>query len=75
MAHQKTLDYNDNPIARRVRSLPTNYFLLTNRFLCKSGCGRTWQGTDPHILAQLPRFVSAAFPGEFPLIYLYMINP
>jgi hypothetical protein len=63
MAHSKFSGYNDNPIARRVRCIPTDYFLLTNRFRCKSGCRRTWQGTDPHILAQLPRFVSAAFPG------------
>jgi hypothetical protein len=75
MSHQEILGYNDNPIARRVRCFPTDYFLLTNRFRCKSsGCGRTWQGTDPHILAQLPRFVSAAFPGEFLLMYLHMIN-
>ena len=61
--------WNDNPVARRVRSLPVDYFLLTNRFLCdpdrhnEAGCGTSWQGTDPHIIAQLPRFVSVAFPG------------
>lgn len=61
--------WNDNPIARRVCSLPVDYFLLTNRFLCdpdrhnEAGCGTSWQGTDPHIIAQLPRFVSVAFPG------------
>ncbi|KAF5384667.1 hypothetical protein D9757_006187 [Collybiopsis confluens] len=61
--------YNDNPVARRVKSLPADYFLLTNRFLCDSarqtdtGCGTSWQGTDPHIIAQLPRWVSIAFPA------------
>lgn len=66
----KSAGWNDNPIARRVRSLPVDYFLLTNRFLCdparhnEQGCGTSWQGTDPHIIAQLPRFVSVAFPGE-----------
>jgi hypothetical protein len=67
--------WNDNPIARRVRALPVDYFLLTNRFLCdpdrhnEPGCGTSWQGTDPHIIAQLPRFVSVAFPGE--LLFLF----
>jgi hypothetical protein len=67
--------WNDNPIACRVRALPVDYFLLTNRFLCdpdcrkETGCGTSWQGTDPHIIAQLPRFVSVAFPGE--LLYLF----
>ena len=53
MSHNGTLGYNNNPIARRVRCLPTDYFLLTNRYRCKPACGcrRTWQGTDPHILA------------------------
>jgi hypothetical protein len=71
----KFAGWNDNPIARRVRALPVDYFLLTNRFLCdpdrhnEPGCGTSWQGTDPHIIAQLPRFVSVAFPGEF--LYLF----
>lgn len=66
----KFAGWNDNPIARRVCALPVDYFLLTNRFLCdpgrrnEPGCGTSWQGTDPHIIAQLPRFVSIAFPGE-----------
>jgi len=61
--------YNDNPIARRVRCFPTDYFLFTNRFLCESnrqadpGCGKSWQGTDPHIIAQLPLWVATAFPA------------
>ncbi|KAK7034886.1 hypothetical protein R3P38DRAFT_2518492, partial [Favolaschia claudopus] len=60
--------FND-PIARRVRSMPADYFLLTNRFLCpprrqnNPGCGRSFQGTDPHILGQLPLFVQRAFPA------------
>ncbi|KAF9065365.1 hypothetical protein BDP27DRAFT_1424927 [Rhodocollybia butyracea] len=64
--------YNDNPIARHVRtSIGTNYFLFTNRFICDSccinnrGCGTSYQGSDPHILAQLPRWVQEAFPGRF----------
>ncbi|KAJ7832126.1 hypothetical protein B0H14DRAFT_3712671 [Mycena olivaceomarginata] len=61
--------FNDNPIARRVRRLPDDYFLLTNRFLCDSnrtnlpGCGQSFQGTDPHIIGQLPRYVQEAFPA------------
>jgi hypothetical protein len=64
-----SLGYNDNPIARHVKSFPTDYWLLTNRFLCKAsrqespGCGKSWQGTDPHIIAQLPHWVVMAFPG------------
>ncbi|KAJ7796568.1 hypothetical protein B0H14DRAFT_3157931, partial [Mycena olivaceomarginata] len=60
--------YNDDPIARRVRDIPDDFFLYTNRFICDvrrvndTGCGTSWQGTDPHILAQLPRHVQAAFP-------------
>jgi hypothetical protein len=62
-----SIGYNDNPIARRVKTLPSDYFLLTSCFLCDSacqndpGCGTSWQGTDPHVIAQLPRWVSAAF--------------
>ncbi|KAJ7850810.1 hypothetical protein B0H14DRAFT_2581803 [Mycena olivaceomarginata] len=61
--------YNDDPIARRVRDIPDDFFLYTNRFICDvrrvndTGCGTSWQGTDPHILAQLPRHVQAAFPA------------
>ncbi|KAJ6607327.1 hypothetical protein B0H10DRAFT_2072345, partial [Mycena sp. CBHHK59/15] len=61
--------FNDNPIARRVRSMPADFFLLTNRFICDDrrkdspGCGTNHQGTDPHIIAQLPRFVQVAFPA------------
>ena len=64
-----SLGYNDNPIARRVKCFPTDYWLLTNRFLCNAsrqespGCGKHWQGTDPHIIAQLPHWVAMAFPG------------
>ena len=44
-----------------VCALLVDYLLLTNRFLCdpdrqnEPGCGTSWQGTDPHIIAQLPR--------------------
>ncbi|KAJ7889508.1 hypothetical protein B0H14DRAFT_3126972 [Mycena olivaceomarginata] len=60
--------FNDDPIARRVRSIPTDFFLLTNRFYCNPrrndpGCGTSYQGTDPHVIAQLPSFVQPAFPA------------
>ncbi|KAJ7151286.1 hypothetical protein C8R43DRAFT_951101 [Mycena crocata] len=60
--------FNDDPIARRVRDMPADFFLLTNRFLCnprraEAGCNKSFQGTDPHIIAQLPRFVQTAFPA------------
>ncbi|KAJ6482041.1 hypothetical protein C8R47DRAFT_1283386 [Mycena vitilis] len=60
--------WNDDPIARRVRSIPADFFLLTNRFLCNPrradpGCGTSYQGTDPHVIAQLPAFVQPAFPA------------
>ncbi|KAJ7896333.1 hypothetical protein B0H14DRAFT_3612314 [Mycena olivaceomarginata] len=60
--------FNDDPIARRVRSIPTDFFLLTNRFHCNPrrndpGCGTSYQGTDPHVIAQLLSFVQPAFPA------------
>ncbi|KAK6971914.1 hypothetical protein R3P38DRAFT_2586309, partial [Favolaschia claudopus] len=61
--------FNDDPIARRVRHIPDDFFLFTNRFICdgrrvnEPGCGTSIQGTDPHILAQLPRQVQVAFPA------------
>ncbi|KAK7007114.1 hypothetical protein R3P38DRAFT_2792992 [Favolaschia claudopus] len=61
--------FNDDPIARRVRHIPDDFFLFTNRFICdgrrlnEPGCGTSWQGTDPHVLAQLPRQVQVAFPA------------
>ncbi|KIK58696.1 hypothetical protein GYMLUDRAFT_245792 [Collybiopsis luxurians FD-317 M1] len=62
--------YNDNPIARRVRTSTGNdYFLFTNRYICDlrrkndPGCGTSYQGSDPHILGQLPRWVQEAFPA------------
>ncbi|KAJ6557976.1 hypothetical protein B0H19DRAFT_1291330 [Mycena capillaripes] len=59
--------FND-PIARRVRAMPADFFLLTNRFLCnprhtEPGCNKSFQGTDPHVIAQLPKFVQTAFPA------------
>jgi hypothetical protein len=78
--HSLFSGYNDNPIARRVKAIPSDYFLLTNRYLCNAdrrdtpGCGSSWQGTDPHIIAQLPRWVSIAFPGkQFPPCYIIML--
>ncbi|KAJ7804450.1 hypothetical protein B0H14DRAFT_3883426 [Mycena olivaceomarginata] len=49
--------------------MSSDFFLLTNRFICDDrrkespGCGTNHQGTDPHIIAQLPRFVQVAFPA------------
>ncbi|KAJ7764812.1 hypothetical protein B0H16DRAFT_429521 [Mycena metata] len=62
---------NTNPIARRVRAMPADFFLYTNCFICDPrrvkapgpGCGKSFQGTDPHILEQMPEFVLTAFPG------------
>jgi hypothetical protein len=59
--------WNENPIARRVKCLHRDYFLLTNRMRCEKskgkGCGKNFQGTDPHILVQLPRHHQEAFPA------------
>ncbi|KAJ7813617.1 hypothetical protein B0H14DRAFT_3149769 [Mycena olivaceomarginata] len=61
--------FNDNPIAHRVCAMPSDFFLFTNRFICDSrrvnspGCGTSYQGTDSHIISQLPHFVQAAFPA------------
>jgi hypothetical protein len=74
--------FNDNPIARRVRAMPSDFFLFTNRFICDSrrvnspGCGTSYQGTDPHIISQLPHFVQAAFLGiSFLLLFAaYKLN-
>ena len=65
--HSLTLNgWNDNPIARRVKSLHHDYFLLTNRFLCRrkhGGCGLSYQGTDPYVMSQLPRHLQESFPA------------
>jgi len=67
----KCSGYNNNPIARCVKCIPKDYFLLTNRFICDErqqvdqGCGISWQGSDPHIIAQLPCRLSLVFPGLF----------
>ncbi|KAF8188817.1 hypothetical protein K438DRAFT_1764076 [Mycena galopus ATCC 62051] len=70
-----SLGYSGDPIARRVSTLTgQDYFLLTNRFLCPSrredgtGCGQSYQGSDPWIIRQLPEFVQRAFPGIFNLL-------
>ncbi|KAF9051108.1 hypothetical protein BDZ89DRAFT_1056981 [Hymenopellis radicata] len=67
--HLSKNGYNDNPIARRVRTLHKPYFLLTSRLRCDkrrkndAGCGRSYQGTDAWILAQLPRHLQQEFPA------------
>ncbi|KAJ7227290.1 hypothetical protein GGX14DRAFT_555855 [Mycena pura] len=62
--------WNSKPIARRVCTTSgSDYFLLTKRYYCPRregndrGCGTTFQGTDPWILAQLPHFVQDRFPA------------
>ncbi|KAJ7708598.1 hypothetical protein B0H14DRAFT_3525378 [Mycena olivaceomarginata] len=62
--------YNENPIARQVSTLSgPDYFLLTNRYLCSphrgndKGCGKSYQGSDPWIIRQLPEYVQRAFPA------------
>jgi hypothetical protein len=76
LSHWPNQGYRDDPIARRVKNFPSDYFLLTNRFRCNgrrandTGCCLNFMGNDPHILAQLPRFVSAAFPGN-PILILH----
>jgi hypothetical protein len=63
------IGYNSNPVARRVRGLHEDYFLLTNRFRCVKenrvdpGCGASFQGTDQHIISQLPKHARRSFPG------------
>jgi hypothetical protein len=41
--------WNENPIARQVKHLHQDYFLLTNHLQCErpgGGCGQNFQGTD-----------------------------
>jgi hypothetical protein len=50
------IGYNTDPLARRVKGLHRDYFLLTNRLECvksAGGCGSKFQGTDPMIISQL----------------------
>ncbi|KAF7310239.1 hypothetical protein MIND_00397600 [Mycena indigotica] len=61
--------WNTKPIARRVCTTSgSDYFLLTKRHYCPHregntrGCGKTYQGSDPWILGQLPKFVQDRFP-------------
>jgi hypothetical protein len=57
--------WNEKPIARRVKHLYHDYLLLTNRWICDKrhgGCGKSFQGTDPYILSQLPCHSQEAFP-------------
>ncbi|KAJ6502069.1 hypothetical protein C8R45DRAFT_608315 [Mycena sanguinolenta] len=63
--------YNEDPIARRISTLSgPDYFLFTNRYLCPlrrrndPGCGKSYQGSDPWIIRQLPEFVQRAFPAS-----------
>jgi hypothetical protein len=58
--------WNEKPIARRVKHLYRDYLLLTSRWICdkkQGGCGKSFQGTDPYILLQLPRHFQEAFPA------------
>lgn len=58
--------WNDKPIARWVKHLHRDYLLLTNRWICSKvtgGCNKSFQGTDPHILSQLPRHIQETFPA------------
>ncbi|KAJ7594711.1 hypothetical protein C8J56DRAFT_446650 [Mycena floridula] len=61
--------YNHKPIARRVRYLDHDYFLLAVWFRCDEnarrspGCGKSFQSTDPHIIQQLPRHLQESFPA------------
>jgi len=58
--------WNEKPIARRVKHLYRDYLLLTNRWICdkkQGGCGKSFQGTDPYILSQLPRHFQESFPA------------
>ena len=58
--------WNEKPIARWVKHLYRDYLLLTNRWICdkkQGGCGKSFQGTDPYILSQLPRHFQEAFPA------------
>ncbi|RDB23206.1 Werner syndrome ATP-dependent helicase [Hypsizygus marmoreus] len=61
--------WNSNPIARRVRDMHNDYFLITGRLNCNKerrespGCGASYQGTSPEILAQLRRDVQESFPA------------
>ncbi|EDQ99222.1 uncharacterized protein LACBIDRAFT_335234 [Laccaria bicolor S238N-H82] len=54
--------YNTKPIARRVRGLHRDYFLLTNRLRCED-CKKSFQATDPKILEQLSRGLKESFPA------------
>ena len=54
--------YNSNPIARPVRGLHRDNFLLTNRLRCED-CKKSFQGTDPKILEQLSRGLQESFPA------------
>src|ERR1700683_1477572 len=38
-------------------------FIVTTCCLQTAGCGKSFQGTDPYILSQLPRHVQEAFPA------------
>ncbi|KAF9059130.1 hypothetical protein BDP27DRAFT_1431786 [Rhodocollybia butyracea] len=62
--------YAHNPMAQRVcTTTGIDYYLFTNHFVCdlrrmnSPGCGANYQGSDPHILTQLPRWVQEAFPA------------
>ena len=56
--------WNEKPIARWVKHLCHDYLLLTNHWICnkrQGGCGKSFEGTDPYILSQLPHHYQEAF--------------
>ncbi|KIK00182.1 hypothetical protein K443DRAFT_100888 [Laccaria amethystina LaAM-08-1] len=58
--------FNDNPIARRVITLDSCYYILTQRVECSrksGGCGKSWNLYDPMIMEQLDPGLAACFPA------------
>jgi len=58
--------WNKKPIARRVKHHYHGYLLFTSCWICdkkQGGCGKSFQGTDPYILSQLPCHFQEAFPA------------
>ena len=58
--------WNEKSIARWVKHLYHEYMLLTNQWICdtkQGGCGKSFQGTDPYVLSQLPCHFQEAFPA------------
>ena len=58
--------FNDNPIASRVITLDSCYYILTQRVECSQksgGCGKSWNLCDPMIMEQLDPGLAACFPA------------